>query len=54
MEKDFQCFDSHVEADDASWNYYRSLSTGERLRIALELMEPIYEAAEGLQRVYRT
>ena len=54
MEKTIQTFDNHEAADRANADFYRSLSTTQRLEIALELMRPHYEAACRLQRVYRT
>lgn len=47
-------FDTHQEADEANLKYYSSLSPEERLEIALELMQPIYEAYPRFERVYRT
>jgi hypothetical protein len=54
MDKIFRTFDSHQQADEASLDDVRNLSTTERLAIFLELMKPVYESSEGLQRIYRT
>ena len=54
VEKVFQAFDSHAEADEANFRYYLNLSPNERLALGLELMRPYYEAYPRLERVYRT
>ncbi len=51
--KCFQSFDSHEEADKANFEFYRSLSTQERLNIFLEMMVPYYETFPRLERIYR-
>ena len=50
----FQEFDSHEEADRASRLFYSSLSNDERIKLALKLMQPYYEAAPRFQRIFRT
>ena len=49
----FAMYDTHEEADNASKEYYASLSTTERLAVFLELMAPYYEAHPRLERIYR-
>lgn len=53
MERTFKVFESHAEADEADYAYYRSLSGNEKLRIMLEIMAPAYEANPRFERVYR-
>ena len=61
MEKVFQKFTSHADAERANRAYYRQLSPTERLDILLELVaryredycEKHGEASEGFERVYR-
>ena len=53
-DRSFQSFDSHEEADKANQDFYDSLSCEEKLNIALELMQPYYEANPRLERIYRT
>lgn len=52
-DKFFQAFDSHEEADKANREYYRSLTTQERLHIFLELMAPYYETFPRFERICR-
>ena len=54
MDKIIRTFDTHEEADRASRADDARLSTSERLANFLEMIGPIYESSEGLQRVYRT
>ena len=49
-----QGFDSHAEADQANFEYYRSLTPEQRIELALDLMAPYYEAYPRFQRIYRT
>ena len=51
---EFHMFNSHEEAEEASIEYYGSLTPDERLDIALELMRQYYEAYPRLERIYRT
>jgi hypothetical protein len=54
IKRELKCFDSHSQADEATYDYYRNLSPEQRLEIALDLMRPYYEAYPGFERVYRT
>ena len=47
VQKDF------AGADEADYEYYRSLSGNEKLKLMLELMAPAYEANPRFERVYR-
>lgn len=53
MIKVFTYADSFKDADEKDFEYYASLSSDERLKIALQLMEPIYDAYPRLERLYR-
>ena len=59
MEKIFRSFDTHQQADAASREDARQLTTAQRLtaqRLTAfsQRMKPAYESAPGLQRIYRT
>ena len=54
MEKVIRTFSTHEEADRASREDDAKLTPAQRLANFLEMMAPIYESTEGLQRVYRT
>jgi hypothetical protein len=47
VQKDF------AAADEADYEYYRSLSGNEKLKLMLEIMAPAYEANPRFERVYR-
>ena len=51
--REFKVFKSFEEADEADWEYYRSLSGNEKLKLMLEIMAPYYEANPRFERVYR-
>jgi hypothetical protein len=51
--RQFQVFNSFDEAEEADWEYYRSLSGNEKLQLMLEIMAPYYEANPRFERVYR-
>ena len=51
--RELRVFSSFAEADEADYEYYRSLSGNEKLKIMLEIMAPAYEASPGFKRVYR-
>jgi hypothetical protein len=57
MERVAVKFDSHEEARQASWEYYRRLAPQQRLDILLELMgmsrKEADASSERLERVYR-
>jgi hypothetical protein len=57
MERTVAKFSSHKEADEATLDYYRSLSAQQRLDILLEMIEASRKegdaAAERFERVYR-
>jgi len=53
LERVITSYDSHEDADRASARYYAALSPQQRLDLALELMQPIYEAHPRFERVYR-
>jgi len=54
VERVFQTFDSHQDADKATLEYYRSLTPQERIDIALDLMQSVYEAHPRFERIYRS
>ena len=51
--REFKVFESFEEAEAADWEYYRSLSGNEKLKLMLEIMGPAYEANPRFERVYR-
>jgi hypothetical protein len=51
--RQFQVFESFAAADEADFEYYRSLSGNEKLKLMLEIMAPYYEANPRFERVYR-
>ena len=51
---EFRTFDSFEEADQASFEYYRSLSPNERIEVGLQMMQGLREAYPRLERIYRT
>ena len=51
--RQFHVFNSFEEAEDADYEYYRSLSGDEKLKLMLEIMAPHYEANPRFERVYR-
>lgn len=53
MEKKFVVAASHEEADELAREQDDLLTWQERFEAFMKLMEPYYEAAEGLQRVCR-
>jgi hypothetical protein len=54
MKKELRLFATHDEAEEEGLRDILAMSTAERLEAFLELMKPIYAAASGLSRVYRT
>jgi hypothetical protein len=53
IKREIRVFNSFAEADEAEYEYYRSLSGNEKLEMMLEIMAPAYEAAPRFERVYR-
>ena len=51
--RELRVFNSFAEADEADYEYYRSLSGNQKFTMMLELMAPAYEASPGFKRVYR-
>jgi hypothetical protein len=50
---DFHIQKDFAAADEADFEYYRSLSGNEKLKLMLEIMAPAYEANPRFERVYR-
>ena len=53
MKREIRVFDSFAEAEEADYEYYRSLTGDEKLELMLKIMAPVYEANPGFGRVYR-
>ena len=51
--REFKVFSSFAEADEADYEYYRSLTGDEKLELMLKIMAPAYEANPRFERVYR-
>jgi hypothetical protein len=55
MEKVFQVFKTHAEADEAEYAFYSALTPHERLVMCFELSNRLLDdPPQRLQRVYRT
>jgi hypothetical protein len=53
LKREFQMHDSFAEAEEADYEYYRSLTGNESLKLMLEIMAPAYEANPRFERVYQ-
>jgi hypothetical protein len=51
--REFQILENFAAADEADYEYYRSLTGNEKLKLMLEIMAPAYEANPRFERVYR-
>ena len=51
--REFRVHRDFSAADEADYEYYRSLSGNEKLKLMLEIMAPAYEANPRFERVYR-
>lgn len=47
-------FNNFNDAEDSERSYYKQLSGNERLKIALQIMEPYYATAARFKRIHRT
>jgi hypothetical protein len=52
-EREIRTLGSFSEADEADYQYYRTLSGNRKLQLMLEIMAPAYEANPRFERVYR-
>jgi hypothetical protein len=51
--REFQIHKNFAAADEADYEYYRSLTGNQKLELMLEIMVPAYEANPRFERVYR-
>lgn len=51
--REFNIHKNFAAADEADYEYYRSLTGNQKLQIMLEIMAPAYEANPRFERVYR-
>lgn len=51
--REFRIHKNFAAADEADYEYYRSLTGNQKLELMLEIMAPAYEANPRFERVYR-